>query len=113
MHVLERCPELDFDSRRTPCRSQVGSLEGNRNAGSYSENVFLLVCRSSMQLLRRPPPPFEPLIKVRAVGLLLMSTSQTAQLIPCSMNPCMPLAVCLPVLQHSGLRDTLHLWEAS
>ncbi len=46
----------------------MGSLEGNRNAGVYNENVFLLALRSSLQMLRRTPPPFAPLAQARFVA---------------------------------------------
>ena len=42
---------------------QVGSAEGAKNSRLYSESTFLLCCRSALALLRRPPPPFGPLVR--------------------------------------------------
>ncbi|XP_077246663.1 putative ubiquitin-conjugating enzyme E2 23 [Tasmannia lanceolata] len=42
---------------------QVGTAEGEKNSLSYSENTFLLNCKSMLYLLRRPPKHFEELVK--------------------------------------------------
>lgn len=44
---------------------QAGSGEGERNALLYNESCFLVVCRSALHVLRRPPAPFGPLARVR------------------------------------------------
>ncbi|KAK9804890.1 hypothetical protein WJX72_010490 [[Myrmecia] bisecta] len=57
---------------------QVGSAEGEKHARLYNENAFLLVCRSAMHILRRPPAPFEPLIQLHynAHGATLLAACQ-------------------------------------
>ncbi|BDA49468.1 probable ubiquitin-conjugating enzyme E2 23 [Coccomyxa sp. Obi] len=41
---------------------QVGTLEGERNAVVYNESAFLATIRTTLSMLRSPPPPFEPLV---------------------------------------------------
>ncbi|XP_031380623.1 probable ubiquitin-conjugating enzyme E2 23 [Punica granatum] len=42
---------------------QIGTAEGEKNSLSYNENTFLLNCKMMMNLMRRPPKDFDPLIK--------------------------------------------------
>eukprot|EP00271_Cylindrocystis_brebissonii_P005211 TRINITY_DN17172_c1_g4_i1.p1 TRINITY_DN17172_c1_g4~~TRINITY_DN17172_c1_g4_i1.p1 ORF type:complete len:1392 (+),score=291.27 TRINITY_DN17172_c1_g4_i1:430-4605(+) len=41
---------------------QMGTAEGERNALLYNESAFLLSCKSTLQLLRRPPLGIEDLV---------------------------------------------------
>ncbi|XP_071689640.1 probable ubiquitin-conjugating enzyme E2 24 [Rutidosis leptorrhynchoides] len=41
---------------------QVGSVEGEKNSCSYSENVFLVSCKSMIYTLRNPPKHFGGLV---------------------------------------------------
>lgn len=42
---------------------QIGSAEGEKNSLAYSENSFLLSCKSMLYILRRPPKHFEMFVK--------------------------------------------------
>jgi ubiquitin-conjugating enzyme E2 O len=43
---------------------QMGTLDGERNAGPYNESAFLAAVKTSVRLLQAPPPPFKPLVRV-------------------------------------------------
>ncbi|XVF40495.1 hypothetical protein PTKIN_Ptkin01aG0118000 [Pterospermum kingtungense] len=42
---------------------QLGRAEGETNSVSYNENAFLENCQSMLYILRKPPKPFEALVK--------------------------------------------------